>query len=117
MSRTKSQFYLGIILGCLAILIVFGYALYETWNYFSGPAITISSPSNGATLSEQLVEIQGTAINGNEVFLNGQRILTDDKGEFRQVLLLAEGYNIIGLKVEDKFKRTAERQLELVYKK
>ncbi|MFA6272972.1 MAG: hypothetical protein WC673_00540 [Candidatus Paceibacterota bacterium] len=117
MTRTKSQFYLGIILGCLAALIVLGYALYETWDYFSGPTITFSSPKNGTTLNEQLVEIQGTATNGNEVFLNGQRILTDDKGEFGQVLLLAEGYNIIGLKVKDKFKRTAEQQLELVYKK
>ncbi|KKT16061.1 MAG: hypothetical protein UV98_C0040G0008 [Parcubacteria group bacterium GW2011_GWB1_43_6] len=117
MTRTKSQFYLGIILGCLATLIVVGYALYETWDYFSGPAIVISSPKNGATLTESLVEIQGIAINGNEVFLNDQRILTNDKGEFKERLLLAEGYNIIGLKVEDKFKRTAEQRLELVYKK
>lgn len=117
MTRTKSQFYLGIIIGCFAALIVIGYAFYEAWDYFSGPAIAISSPSNGTTLNEPLVEIQGTAINSAEIFLNGQRILTNDKGEFKERLLLAEGYNIIGLKVEDKFKRTAEQQLELVYKK
>ena len=117
MTRTKSQFYLGIIIGGLAAIIIVGYALYEAWDYFSGPAITIASPNNGATLNEPLVEIQGTAINSAEVFLNGQRILTNDKGEFRERLLLAEGYNIIGLKAEDKFKRTAEQRLELVYKK
>lgn len=117
MTRTKSQFYFGIILVCLAALIVLGYAFYEAWDYFSGPAIAVSSPKNGATITEPLVEIQGTAINGNEIFLNGQRILTNDKGEFKERLLLADGYNIIGLKVEDKFKRIAEQRLELVYKK
>lgn len=117
MTRTKSQFYLGIIIGGLVAVIIFGYGLYEAWDYFSGPAIAISSPKNGTTLTEPLVEIQGVAINSAEVFLNGQRILTNDKGEFKERLLLAEGYNIIGLKVEDKFKRTAEQRLELVYKK
>ena len=58
MTRTKSQFYLGISVGGLAALIIVGYALYETWNYFSGPAIAISSPKNGTTLNESLVEIR-----------------------------------------------------------
>jgi len=49
--------------------------------------------------------------------LNGRRILANDKGEFKERLLLAEGYNIIDLRTEDKFKRTAEKQLQLVYKK
>lgn len=117
MTRAKSRLYLGIIIGCLIAFIIIGYAIYETWNYFSGPAITVSSPENGLTLGEPIVEIQGIAKNAVAVFLNGQRILTDDKGGFKERLLLTEGYNIIGLKVEDKFKRTAERRLELVYKK
>ncbi|TSC67528.1 MAG: XRE family transcriptional regulator [Parcubacteria group bacterium Gr01-1014_73] len=117
MTRTKSQFYLGIILGGLAALIIVGYALYETWNYFSGPTISVLSPNNGATLNEPLLEIQGVVKNAATVFLNGRRILTNDKGEFKERLLLAEGYNIISLKTEDKFKRTAEQRLELVYKK
>ncbi|MEK7081651.1 MAG: hypothetical protein AAB537_00615 [Patescibacteria group bacterium] len=117
MTRIKSQFYLGVILGGLAALIVVGYALYETWNYFSGPIIAVSSPSNGATLNEPLLEIQGVVKNAATVFLDGRRILTNDKGEFKERLLLAEGYNIIGLKAEDKFKRTVKQRLELVYKK
>lgn len=115
MTRTKSQFYLGIILGSLAFLIVIGYALYETWNYFSGPTIYITSPNNGATLNESLLEIQGVVKNASTIFLNGRRILANDKGEFKERLLLAKGYNIIDLKTEDKFKRTTEKQIQLVY--
>src|SRR3989344_2733444 len=117
MTRTKSQFYLGIILGGFTFLIVVGYALYETWNYFSGPTIYITSPSNGETLNKSLLEIQGVVKNSATIFLNGRRILANDKGEFKERLLLAEGYNIIDLRIEDKFKRTAEKQLQLVYKK
>lgn len=117
MTRAKSQFYLGIIIGGLAALIIVGYALYETWNYFSGPTIAVSSPSNGATLNEPLLEIQGVVKNAATIFLNGRRILANDKGEFKERLLLTEGYNIIDLRTEDKFKRTAEQRLEVVYKK
>ncbi|OHA25261.1 MAG: hypothetical protein A3D52_00365 [Candidatus Taylorbacteria bacterium RIFCSPHIGHO2_02_FULL_44_36] len=117
MTRTKSQFYLGIVLGCLAALIIVGYGLYEAWGYFSGSTITVFLPNNGATLNEPLVEIRGVATNSAEVLLNGRRILTDDKGEFKERLLLAEGYNIINFGAEDKFKRTVNKQLELVYKK
>ncbi len=117
MTRTKSQFYLGIILGGFVALIIIGYAFYETWGYFSGPTINVSSPSNGATLNNPLVEIQGVVTNSSEVFLNGQQILTTGKGEFKQILLLNDGYNIIDLKAKDKFKKTTEQRLELVYKK
>lgn len=117
MNRTKSQFYLGVVLGGLAVLIVVGYGLYETWDYFSGPKISVFAPSNGATLNEPLLEIQGIVKNAAAVFLDGRRILTNDKGEFKERLLLAEGYNIIDLQAEDKFKKIVERRLELVYEK
>jgi|SRR3989344_2038648 len=113
----KNRTYFKIITAVFALLVIIGYTLYETRNYFTGPSVTVVSPTNGATLNEPLVEILGVAINTGEIFLNGQRILANDKGEFKERLLLAEGYNIIGLRVEDKFKRTAEQRLELVYKK
>lgn len=92
-----------------------GYGVYQTRDLMLGPAIVIASPQDGAALAGNPVEVAGQAERIAFLSLNGGRIFTDEEGYFRQKLLLNRGYNIIKLEARDKFGRTVEKILHLVY--
>ena len=103
----------GIIF--LAVLI-FGYASFQAKTIILGPVVEIHSPQNGASVEESLVEIKGQVKNISHISVNGNQIFTDNKGVFSEKLLLSYGYNIITIKVQDRFDREVEKKLELIYK-
>jgi hypothetical protein len=99
----------------LGILIVLGYALFATHDFLLGPTIIVSEPLNGSTFHESSVEIKGQVLRIQDITLNGRSITIDDKGNFEEDVLLAPGYNIFYLSARDKFGRSKDYRLELVY--
>ncbi len=99
----------------LIVVVVFGYAYFSFRDYISGPKIIVTYPENGMTLASSTVRVIGQAIHIQEVTLNNRPILIDTKGNFKEVLLLSPGYNVSLFKAKDKFNRTIEYKLELVY--
>lgn len=89
------------------------YGLYKSKGIIIGPKITIESPTNGSALSQSNTEIIGKAINVAAVFLNGNQIFTNEKGEFKEGLLLAKGYNVIEINAKDKFGRETKETREV----
>jgi len=81
-----------------------------------GPQITISSPLNGSLASSSLIEIIGVAKNIKEISLNDRKIFIDEKGNFKEKVLLSYGYNVIVIKASDKFDSKTEKVLEVIYK-
>lgn len=96
-------------------LLLVGYGLYQTKNLMLGPSIAIASPINGAAVAMNPVEVKGQAERIAFISLNGEKIFTDEQGNFSQKLLLNRGYNIIKLEAQDKFGRTIQKILNLVY--
>jgi hypothetical protein len=106
-----------LIKGGVAVLITFiiiGYTYLKTKDYIAGPQITITSPLDGSTVSNSLVEVVGTTKNISFISLNDRPIFIDEKGNFREKLLLYSGYNIMSVKAEDRYKRTVEKTIELI---
>ncbi len=103
----------GII---LFVIIISGYAFFQARNIVLGPVIEITEPKNGISVEDSLIEIKGYAKNISHISMNGRQIFTDDKGVFGEKLLLSYGYNIITIKVADRFNRDIEKKLELIYK-
>lgn len=99
----------------VAILVVV-YGIFQARNLINGPEIAIFTPANGSELTAALVNISGNAQNIASITLNGKSIKVNPKGDFSEPLLLTNGYNIISIKAEDRFKRTTEKQLQLIYK-
>lgn len=95
--------------------IVFGYAYFASRDYILGPQIIISEPMNGATVATSTVIIKGRALRIQDIVLNNRPILIDEKGNFTETLLLFPGYNVSLISAHDKFNRTIEYKLELVY--
>lgn len=112
----NARFFIGtsIIAILVASFAIFG--LYKAKDFLMGPEIIIKSPSNGQTVSSSYLEITGTTKNISSLRLNGNQIFTDEKGFFKQGLLLARGYSIIEISAQDKFGRNVEKKLEIIMK-
>ena len=105
---------IGLVGGLVLVTLVFAY--FKAHDLLFCVSIAIESPKNGETLSSAFVTIIGTAPGNTMVTLNGAKVLTDAAGRFEKELLLGLGYNVIEIKVLDRFNRAESKTLELVYK-
>jgi hypothetical protein len=115
MSRNAASL-LRIILIILLGAVIVAYSIFQAWKLISGPIITIYSPRNGATFTEALVSVEGTAKNVAYLNLDDRPIFTDQNGYFKENILLSPGYNIIKLDGRDKFKKHTEKRIEVILK-
>jgi hypothetical protein len=100
----------------LAFLVVAGYAIFASHDFLIGPAITVTEPQNGATVSTPIIKILGKVERIKDISLNDRLITIDDVGNFNESVLLAPGYNIFIIKAHDKFGRSKDYRLEIIYK-
>lgn len=107
--------YLKITFVVLALVGIGGFAFFEARTLLYGPQLSLESPKNGATYTEELLEISGTAKNIAFISMNGLQIYTNQQGNFAEPFLLAPGYNIITVAARDRFNRTIEKKFEVVY--
>lgn len=116
MSRRETKFYLKAIAICLFLVCLFGYGVFEVWNYATGPQILVSSPNDGVAVSESLITITGQGKNTKEITLNDRPIVVDEGGNFSEKILLSYGYNVLDLEAKDRFGKTTGQKLQIVYK-
>ena len=105
----------GLITAFVITIAIFTYT--KTINFRGGPIITISTPQTGATLADSLVTIEGNVKNAIAVYINDGKIFTNEAGDFKEKLIVPEGYTIMKVSAEDRFHRTAEKRLEIVVRK
>lgn len=116
MERRKTKKYLGITIISFFITVIVGLSIYQSNKIRSGPEIILEKPLQNATVDRSLVEITGKAKNISFISMNDNQIFTDEDGQFKEKILLAYGYNVITLKAQDRFGRTTEQKVELIYK-
>ncbi len=109
--RKKLKFGLGMAVGILLII----YALFQSKNLLQGPIITITGPKNGATLTEKIVKVTGSARNIAYINLNDHQIFVDENGNFSETLIAPYGYSVIKLSARDKFGETEEKTIMVNY--
>ena len=98
----------------ILVVVVAFYVQFQARNLLSGPTILLQNES-GVT-EEEVVIISGNAQNIVELHLNGKTIHTNEQGDFRELILLPQGYNIVTVSAEDRFGRTTSLTREYVYK-
>lgn len=101
-----------IVLAVFFVIVV-GYALYEAQGILFGPSIAISG--RAMLVYQPYIEIRGTAQRIASLQMNGQQIPVTEDGSFDQPYVLSLGYNRIVLDARDKYGKTAERVIEIVY--
>lgn len=95
--------------------VIIGYSYFASRDYIKGPEIIIFEPQNGSALSTSTVIVKGQALRIQEITFNNRPILIDEQGNFTETLLLFPGYNISVIYAKDKFDRSTEYKIELVY--
>jgi hypothetical protein len=101
------------IVTIIAIIILI-YAILRSLNYARGPKIDIKEPSNGAIITASTTEIIGQIERAHDLSINGSAVTIDEQGNFKQILVLFPGINLITLKATDQFERNTETVLEIV---
>lgn len=106
---------LKIIVSITVVAIIVGYSYFAFSDYINGPDIIITYPENGSTITTSTVVLRGQALRIQDITINNRPILVDEQGNFKESVLLFHGYNAILIYAKDKFGRTTEYKMELVY--
>lgn len=117
MVRSNLRKTFGIWLAVTIGLLIVGYGSFEARNIIVGPRISLESPQSGIEVNEPLIDIAGTARNIAFISLNDRQIYINEQGVFKEPYLLSPGYNRVRINAKDKFGRTTEKNVEIVYKK
>lgn len=104
-----------VSMSLLFALILF-YAFYRSKDLIFGVKITGVSLTDGAEVSNQVLEISGNARNAVDLTLDDREISIDQDGNFKENLALLPGYNIISIRAKDKFGHTDEKDYKITYK-
>lgn len=91
-----------------------GYTIWQSRLLLVGPVIEFTD-SVPVSQSERFVTIEGTTRNIVKVTLNGRDIYTDKNGNFKEVLVLENGYTIATIEGTDRYGRQTTLTREFVY--
>ena len=94
-------------------LLLMGYGYYEARAMLYGPRISV--PSEIIIVHEPFTVIQGKAEHISELRLNGTPISVTEDGIFEEPYLLTPGENRIVLDATDRFGRTRQESIEVIY--
>ena len=89
------------------------YAYYETRGLLYGPEIKV--PSSVMEAHEPVIVIRGSAERIAQLEMNGKAVPVTEDGAFNEPYVLSVGYNRIVLEARDKYGRTRERTIEILY--
>lgn len=104
-----------IVVSLLILSAIIGYGLFQSNRLIEGPTITLTTPQDGSTVHNPLLTISGNAQDSAYLTLDGNKIYTNEKGDFTQKLLAAPGYTILSVTATDKYGRESTHLIHIVY--
>jgi len=90
----------------VVLILLAGYGLIEAWPLIVGPTISITSPTNDATIPTGIVTVSGDVARAASFTLNGASLLHDQSGGFSSTLTFPRGRSILIFVAVDRFGRT-----------
>ena len=98
----------------LALLCVLVYVLFQARYLIIGPQIVLLTEP-GSLQNERQIFLTGTAYNISHLWLNDRPIYTDAQGNFKEALVLENGYTVSTLRAEDRYGRETKVKQSFVY--
>ncbi len=93
------------LIGVTFVVILISYSLFTFYGYLEGPEIVISFPDDGYSTTSSYIAPYGTAEHVHYISLNDRQIYIDEKGVWRETILLKEGPNVLELYGKDRYNR------------
>ena len=92
-----------VIFVVLVLVSSLSYLAWQLRSVSAAPDLTVLYPDSNIALSSRNVLLRGETELGSRVYVNGQEILVDEAGEFREVINLTEGTNRLVIVSRNKF--------------
>jgi hypothetical protein len=96
----------------LIVLIMF-YFSTRVFNFVTGPRIQIYSPLPGQIIKTPTYTITGNIKNAKSIKINGKEISIDEKGNFKEEIIIKSPYTLIVIDAVDKYGKFKEQTLEV----
>jgi hypothetical protein len=91
----------------IALLLLASYGVVKGLPLLAGPAIALTSPTEGQSFPDGFVKVEGTAHRTESLAMNGSPLPIDAKGHFSATLVLPHGSAILSWTARDRFGKTA----------
>ena len=98
----------------IGILLMALFVVFQARFLIVGPRIVITEIPAGPQ-NEPSITVSGTAYNISRLWLNDRTIYTDAQGNFKETIVLENGYTIATLRAEDRYGRTTTVERKLVF--
>lgn len=106
--------FLRKIIFSIFIIIVVSYAIYTARGVLFSPKLLIFSPKNWEHISGTRVKFSGQTIPKTQLWIDGARVESDEKGFFESSLFFHPGYNEMGISVKNRFGKETSKVLKFV---
>lgn len=90
------------------------YIMFQATSLLTGPVVTIHEPQTGFVTEDPTITLRGNVANVSFLHVNDRKIYFDQNGYFEEKLILLPGYNILTVRVTDRFRRETVKTLEIV---
>lgn len=97
-----------IIAGLIIFSGVFIYLYSELRHFVSAPWLVVESPTEGSTINERTVTVNGRTDQEARVSVNAQGIIVNQDGSFEETISLQNGINTITVKSINSFDKESE---------
>lgn len=88
----------------IGLIFILGYIVFQARYLIVGPQIVLTEQPPLLN-NERQVFLSGTAFNISRLWLNDRPIYTDPEGNFKEALVLENGYTVATLRAEDRYGR------------
>lgn len=105
---------LGYVVVFSIITLLVAYVAYQARFVIAGPTLEIYATETVS--AERTVTLEGQAYNIVNIELNGRAIYTNERGYFKETLVLENGYTIATVRAKDRYGRTTTAERSFVYK-
>jgi len=100
------------------ILAVVGYYLWHQISSFSSkPYLLVKSPSADSIIESPEISVEGETEKEVSIEINGQNINVNADGKFKEMVSLQPGRNQITIEAKNRFGKTAQEDVDVVYQK
>ena len=108
------QSILKVVGGVILTGLIITYVIFQARFLITGPQITLNETPN-IEYNKRVVSLEGNAFNITHLWLNDRQIFTDKNGEFKEALVLENGYTIATLRAKDRYGRETRVARSFVY--
>ncbi|MDQ1281788.1 MAG: hypothetical protein QG630_139 [Patescibacteria group bacterium] len=94
-------------------VVIIIYFSSRIFNFISGPRIKIYSPVPGQIIKSDTYIITGNVQNAKTIKINGKEINIDQKGDFKEEIIIKAPYTLIVIDAVDKYGKTKQQTMQV----